>query len=191
VDKLEGDRGLNLTEEVRDGILHHTGPYQPFTLEGLIVKICDRIAYINHDIDDCLRGGVLREEDLPRHLIAPLGSRHGDRINTLVLDLIYSSMGQPEIRQSPEIGQEMEELRQFLFGYVYIGSSAKTEEAKAKRLLRELYLYYVENGDEIPQCPGNWDDQVERRALDHIAGMTDRYATAQYLQLFVPQGFRT
>ncbi|MHB1125766.1 MAG: deoxyguanosinetriphosphate triphosphohydrolase [Bacillota bacterium] len=192
VDVLEQGSGINLSYEVRDGILNHTGPGIPETLEGQIVKISDRIAYINHDIDDALRAGIIKIEDLPVNSVKILGEHHRSRINTMVIDLINSSIGSPGICMSPEVQKATDRLREFLFDRVYIGSMAKTEESKAKRLVRELYCYYQEYPDVLPAEKQSAVSEfgLERVICDYIAGMTDRYATAQYVNLFVPKGFK-
>lgn len=187
VDHLEGEGGLNLTWEVRDGIRWHTGEQLPATLEGQVVRICDRVAYINHDIDDAIRAGILREADLPEDCLRALGYRHRDRINTMVVDLVTYSREADQIGMSPPVQRACDDLRQFLFDHVYIGSAAKAEEEKAKRLLRELYYYYVEYPHFLPERNGAGP---ERDAVDYIAGMTDRYVIAQYQKLFVPRGFQ-
>jgi len=191
VDYLEGEGGLNLTEEVRDGILNHTGPKKPFTLEGQIVKIADRIAYINHDIDDAIRAGVLKKEDLPADLLSVLGEDHSSRINKMVTDIIENSDGKWEITMSPLIKESTDKLRKFLFDNVYIGSSAKAEEGKAKRLLKELYFFYLENTEALPESVRQkiGEMPIEKLVCDYIAGMTDRYAISQYQKFFVPRGF--
>ncbi|RPF46730.1 dGTPase [Thermodesulfitimonas autotrophica] len=191
VDILEGGCGLNLTFEVRDGILNHTGPKTPATLEGQVVKIADRIAYINHDIDDALRGGILTETDLPRDCLTILGFRHRERINTMVLDLIKASWNQPEIKMGPEVQHAMDKLRAFLFERVYTGSEAKREEAKARHVVQYLFQYLVANPDALPP---EYRERIEefgreRVVCDYIAGMTDRYAVAQFERLFIPRGF--
>ncbi|MFZ5626431.1 MAG: deoxyguanosinetriphosphate triphosphohydrolase [Bacillota bacterium] len=202
VDKIEGGgAGLNLTWEVRDGILHHTGDQDPATLEGQIVKIADRIAYINHDIDDAIRGGVLELEDLPRDLLTVLGRKHSERINIMVRDMIEASRQQPRIRMSPEIWEATMALRSFLFERVYVGSQAKAEEEKAKNIVQELYSYYVEHPEQVPaefltiarqegESQGRSEEENRARAVvDYVAGMTDRYAIKKYTDLFVPRGF--
>lgn len=191
VDALEGQNGLNLTHEVRDGILNHTGLHKPTTLEGQIVKISDRIAYINHDIDDALRAGVLRQEDLPRDCLEVLGIRHSQRINTMVLDLIQSSQDRPEIIMSPHVWEAMDRLRTFMFEKVYIGSEAKKEEQKARQVIQELYQYYVERPQAMPEdlFKRVASEGVQRVVLDYIAGMTDRFCVALYKKLFIPRGF--
>lgn len=194
VEKLEQGKGLNLTWEVRDGILNHTGSGVPQTLEGQIVKFADRIAYINHDIDDALRGGIICIEDIPEQCLQVLGSKHRDRINHMVVDLIENSLDQTSIRMSPQMAQVTKQLRDFLFDKVYIGSLAKAEEVKAKRLIMDLYLYYCENPDKLPiefmESSEDGEHNLERRVCDYIAGMTDQYATSQYTKLFVPVGFK-
>jgi len=192
VDCLEQGKGLNLTEEVRDGILNHTGPQDPFTLEGQIVKTADRMAYINHDIDDAIRGGILTHQDLPKECVRILGADHRTRINTMVLDMVNTSLGQNKIGMSETVWNATNILREFMFEKVYIGSRAKKEEHKAKHVLKELYLYYLENFDALPenirQIPGN-EENPSRAVCDYIAGMTDRFAVSCFNQLFVPKGF--
>lgn len=180
---------MNLTWEVRNGILNHTGARDPETLEGCIVKTADRIAYINHDIDDAIRGGILRESDLPRECIEVLGYSHSVRINTMVTDMIKSSWDSPDIRMSPEVGEAMNRLRLFLFENVYIGSEAKTHEHKAKEVLQRLFIYYFNNSESLPK---DLTDQVivrdkARLACDYVAGMTDGYALQTYTDLFLPK----
>jgi len=189
VEKLEQRKGLNLTWEVRDGIVNHTGPQTPATLEGQVVKICDRIAYINHDIDDAIRAGIITPEDIPAECLRVLGNRHSERINTMVKDLIKCSLGAKEIKMSREISTAMDELRRFLFDRVYIGSRAKWEENKAKEMLKTLYFYYLEHHTELP-VEYNFGDEHARQVCDYVAGMTDRYAIAQFTRIFVPSGFR-
>jgi len=193
VEKLEQGKGLNLTWEVRDGILNHTGSGNPHTLEGQIVHIADRIAYINHDIDDALRGGILRIEDIPKECLEALGYKHRDRINNMVLDLVKYCYNQPYVAMSPEMAGITKKLRDFLFERVYIGSLAKAEEDKAKELVKHLYYYYCENPEQLPpeyRESKDEKDRLERRVCDYIAGMTDQYAITQYTRLFVPAGFK-
>lgn len=191
VDELEGGTGLNLTWEVRDGILNHTGPATPATLEGQIVKICDRIAYINHDIDDALRGGILTFQELPADCLQVLGRTHRERINTMVTDLITNSWGKPAISLSPPIQEATDALRAFLFAKVYIGSEAKREEAKARHVVQYLFHYLTRHPR---QLPGEHRQKiaavgVERAVCDYIAGMTDQFAIAQFSKLFIPKAF--
>lgn len=185
VDVLEP---MNLTWEVRNGIEHHTGPVTPATLEGAIVKIADRMAYINHDIDDAIRGGIIRLSDLPRDCLKVLGEDHSTRINTMVRDMITASTDQPEIKMSPEVKEAMDKLRSFLFERVYVGSTAKKEEQKAKKVLVSLFMHFVEHPEALPE---EWDvlkksESIVRIACDYVAGMTDRYAIKQYSELFLP-----
>lgn len=191
VDELEGWRGLNLSFEVRDGILNHTGPMTPATLEGQIVKICDRIAYINHDIDDALRGGILKERDLPRECLEVLGSTHRERINNMVVDMINTSLDRPVIALSSPVQRATDQLRDFMFERVYIGSEAKREESKARHVVEFLYRYMVEHPRALP--PEYYkrvgEAGPERVACDYIAGMTDRYAINKFAGLFIPRAF--
>lgn len=182
--------GLNLTFEVRDGILHHTGEQLPVTLEGQVVRICDRVAYINHDIDDAIRAGMLREEDLPEHCREVLGKGRRERIDTMVKDLIKASENKPRIVMSPAVDEATRALREFLFDHVYIGSAAKREEGKVKRLLTTLYYYYLEYPERLPaEWRQDRKDNAARLVVDYIAGMTDRYAMADYKNLFLPRGW--
>ena len=191
VDELEGWRGLNLSREVRDGILNHTGKTVPFTLEGQIVKICDRIAYINHDIDDALRAGILKEDDLPRECLEILGFSHRERINKMVLDLIEASMGRPSITLNNDVKEATRRLRDFMFKNVYIGSEAKREEIKARHVVKYLYRHMVENPQSMPAeyLKRVNESGAERVVCDYIAGMTDRYAITQFTRIFVPRAF--
>ena len=191
VDKLENDgMGLNLTYEVRDGILNHAGDDQATTLEGRIIKFADRIAYINHDIDDAIRGKILRFEDIPAEITELLGRTHSERIGTLVNDIIANSTGQNDILMTPEIGKAMMDLRGFLFANVYRNPEAKGEETRAKDMLRRMYEYLVKHPEKIPaeerSIYGEMDS-VERRVCDYIAGMTDRYAINIFENLFIPK----
>ncbi|MFZ5645422.1 MAG: deoxyguanosinetriphosphate triphosphohydrolase [Bacillota bacterium] len=192
VDELEGWRGLNLSHEVRDGILNHTGKTDPYTLEGQVVKICDRIAYINHDIDDALRAGILREEELPGVCLKILGFSHRERINNMVTDLIAASRDRPSITMSHDFKQATSLLREFMFKNVYIGSEAKREERKALHVVKYLYQYLVDNPEAMPvEYVRRIDTMggVQRLVCDYIAGMTDRYAITQFTGLFIPRAF--
>lgn len=181
VDELEK---MNLTFEVRDGILNHTGPNKPVTLEGQIVKIADRIAYINHDIDDAIRGGIISICDLPSDCLQVLGYTHKERINTMVLDMIRNSWEKDTIAMSPEVQKAMDKLRSFLFQHVYIGSRAKKEEDKAKHVIKQLFRFFVENPEKIPSYM--LGTSPARAAADYVAGMTDRYAIKVYEENFLP-----
>ena len=193
VEKLENDgKGLNLTYEVKDGILNHTGSCMASTLEGVIVKFADRIAYINHDIDDACRAGILTTEDIPKPLREILGDRHGERINTMVLSVITASMNQPYIAMTEEVAKAMDQLRAFLFEAVYLNPVAKGEENKAKALLASLFDYFVKNPKKMPElyCRNIENEGVERCVCDYISGMTDRYAIDIYSELFIPHVWR-
>lgn len=189
VDHLERDgAGLNLTWEVRDAIVNHTGANMASTLEGVIVKFADRIAYINHDIDDACRAGILSEEDIPKHLRLVLGNSHSERINTMVSSVIHASTNQNKICMSEGVGQATNELRSFLFANVYTSPVAKSEDGKAKALLGRLFDYFVAHPDQMPALyRRNVEAEGERRcACDFISGMTDRYAIETYKKLFIP-----
>jgi dGTPase len=176
VDELERDgRGLNLTEEVRDGILTHTGPDEPATLEGRIVRIVDRVAYINHDIDDALRAGVLRPDELPADELALLGDTGSRRIDRLVHDLVETSAAAGDVVQSVEIGAAMLSLRSFMFERVYLGPAAEAEHARAAGAIARIFDYLLDHPDEVPAEGGG--DEIER-VTDYLAGMTDRFALA-------------
>ena len=187
VEVLERDgAGLNLTEQVRDGILRHTWTEpEPATLEGKVVRLVDRIAYINHDIDDAIRAGVLRAEDLPREEIELLGDTGSRRIDTLVRDVIDEFERTGEIAQGDEVGEAMMNLRTFMFEHVYLAASAKSEHPRIEKMIRVLFDHYVENPP-APMTPGA--SQAER-IVDWLAGMTDRYAIRVFSDLAVPQGF--
>jgi dGTPase len=189
VEKLEyNGKGLNLTWEVRDGILNHTGTRpQPATLEGGVVRIADRIAYVNHDIDDAIRAGVLKESELLPSALEVLGRYHSERIDTLVKDMVEESRGRDEIRQSPEVAAALGELREFLFDRVYIGSVAKQEEDKAIMVLRSLFGFYLEHPEEMPEEFRHGDEDLMVRVCDYVAGMTDRYAMRKYQENFLPR----
>jgi dGTPase len=189
VDVLEREgEGLNLTEQVRDGILNHTGSRRPATLEGQIVKIVDRVAYINHDIDDALRAGILRSEDLPAAEIELLGPTGSQRIDTLVRDIVEHSAGAEEISQGREVGQGMLRLRKFMFDRVYLGPEARSEHERVQRTMRGLFDHYLAHPEEVPsRNPGASDCQ---RVADYIAGMTDRFCIAKFTELTVPEESR-
>ena len=193
VEELENDgKGLNLTWEVRDGIVNHTGSHLASTLEGVIVKFADRIAYINHDIDDACRAGILCTEDIPAELRRTLGETHSKRINTMVTSVIRASTDYPEIRMAPDIQQATDELRQFLFAHVYTNPEAKAEDGKAKGILAALFAHFKEHPEQMPALYRRRTEQepVERCVCDFIAGMTDRYAIDTYRELFIPKVWR-
>ncbi len=189
VDVLERDgRGLNLTEQVRDGILNHTGSRRPATLEGRIVKLVDRVAYINHDIDDALRAGILVADDLPSAEIELLGPTGSLRIDTLVRDIVERSAQVGDIEQSEEIGAAMLRLREFMFDRVYLGPAARSEHQRVHRTLRGLFDHYMDHPDEVPVWePGASECQ---RVADYLAGMTDRFCIAKFTELTIPEEAR-
>ena len=192
VDILEnGGAGLNLTYEVRMGILYHTGNIQPQTMEGQIVCRADRIAYVNHDIDDAVRAGVLSHEDIPKSVLKVLGSTHSQRINTLVCDAINTSREAGKITLSPGVEKALADLRAFMFERVYRNPIAKGEESKARDMLKRLYEYYYQHPEAIPEDfqPQMSFEGMERTVCDYIAGMTDNYAVDKYTELFIPKGW--
>ncbi len=183
---------LNLCYEVLDGIVNHAGKNVAQTLEGRIVKFADRIAYINHDIDDAIRANVLKPGDIPAHVRRILGETHGERIDTLVRAIISASSGQSDIKMEPEIYDAMDELRSFLFDAVYTNEIAKGEEVRAEAMLESLFDFYCENSDLMPseyQCIA-LEEGVDRAAADYISGMTDRYAINNYKKYFIPEIWR-
>ncbi len=192
VDLLEENgQGLNLSHEVRDGILCHSGPKEPSTLEGSVVRLADRIAYINHDIDDAIRGEIIYPMDIPLEVSQVLGFSHGSRINALVLDVIESSANKDSIQQSPHVYEVMQLLRQFMFDAVYRNPIAKGEETKAQEMILGLYLHYQKNPDRLPADfqEIRMRDGIERAVCDYIAGMTDNYALDQYISIFIPHAW--
>ena len=191
VDRLERDgAGLNLTEQVRDGILHHSSRApEPATLEGRIVRVIDRVAYINHDIDDALRAGVLSEDQLPAAPIAVLGATGSDRIDALVHDMVEHSQRAGDIVQGVEAGGAMAALRDFMFERVYLGPQVRAEHARIANVVRTLFEHYVERPDELPDGGGVPGADLPQRVTDYLAGMTDRYCIREYTLLQVPQAF--
>jgi dGTPase len=176
---------LNLTEQVRDGILRHTGPRPPATLEGRIVRVVDRIAYINHDIDDAIRAGVLSFDDLPGEEIELLGATGSERIESLVVDLLDRSEDAGDIVQGEEVGGAMLRLREFMFERVYLAPDAQRETPRVERMLRALFDHYAER----PPPPLTDDASDQQRVVDWLAGMTDRFAIRAFFDLSVPQGY--
>lgn len=204
VDYLEKDgEGLNLTFEVREGILRHTkgrekmfnSKNKPAALEAQIVKISDRLAYINHDIDDALRAKIIKENDLPTSCLKILGNSTSSRINTMIKDIIKNSFNQPKICMSKEVSESTEILKEFMFKQVYNNSPAKEDEEKAVNLIKKLFIYFMEQPIEIPKnlVLNNLDlKKIEDRArivCDYIAGMTDRYAMTLFKSIFIPKGW--
>ena len=192
VDELENNgRGLNLTYEVRMGILGHTGQHLPETLEGQIVRRADRIAYVNHDIDDAVRAGILAQSDIPRDISVVLGDTHGQRIDTLVWDMVQTSREAGGIYLSPKVDKALDDLRTFMFEKVYRNPVAKGEESKAKVMLQKLFDYYVNHPEALPDDfhPQMSFEGMERTVCDYIAGMTDHYAVDKYTEIFIPAGW--
>ncbi len=191
VDYLENDgQGLNLTSEVRDGIVNHTWSMPgPSTPEAQIVRFADRIAYINHDMDDAVRAGVVATKELPTRAVEVLGRTHSERVNTLVTDLVAHSSDGPEIGLSDATFRALDELRDFLFERVYLRDEARSEQDKAIALVRSLFAHYLEHPDEVPEEYHRAPGDLPTRVADYIAGMTDRYALRVYEQLFLPQGW--
>ena len=192
VDRLEKDGdGLNLSYEVRRGILCHTGPDRAETWEGQLLRLADKIAYINHDIDDAMRGGIIYPMDIPLEISNVLGFTHSERIDTLTVDIIESSAGTGEIRQSTACREAMHNLREFLFEAVYRNPVAKGEEGKAQELLRRLFDYYRREPDTLPPefQEISLEEGVERAVCDYIAGMTDVYAVECFNAAFIPKSW--
>ncbi len=192
VDYLEKDgQGLNLTHEVRMGILKHTGPSWPESLEGQVVRRSDQIAYVNHDIDDAIRANILTNEDIPRAISDVLGNTHSQRINSLVTDLIRTSREAGYICLSAPVDKALKDLRSFMFERVYRNPIAKGEESKAKAMLGRLFEYYISHPEALPADfqPQLSFDGMERTVCDYIAGMTDNYAVDKYKEIFIPTGW--
>ena len=192
VDILENEgNGLNLSYEVRMGIVGHTGPRIPETLEGQVVRHSDRIAYVNHDIDDAIRAGILTNDDIPDSITNVLGHNHSQRIDTLVCDMILTSREAGEILLSPKVDDALKELRSYMFEHVYRNPLAKGEEGKAKVMLTKLFEYYVAHPETLPEDfhPQMSFDGLERTVCDYIAGMTDNYAVDKYSEIFIPTGW--
>ncbi len=193
VEHLENNgEGLNLTFEVRDGIVNHTGSHMASTLEGVIVKFADRIAYINHDIDDACRAGILRVEDIPKNLRVTLGETHSERIDTMVHSIVRASTDQAKIQMEEDIQYATDLLREFLFENVYRNPVAKSEESKAQEMLMRLFEHFVKHPDGMPLLyRRNCEKEiVERCVCDFISGMTDRYAIEVYSDLYIPKVWR-
>ena len=193
VDILEnGGEGLNLTYEVRMGILGHTGDRIPETLEGRIVRWADRFAYVNHDIDDAIRAGILENTDIPKSVARVLGANHSQRINSLVCDTITTSREADDICLSPKVETALHDLREFMFQHVYRNPVAKGQEVKARGMLKRMYEYYYNHPEALPDDfqPQLSFDGMERTVCDYIAGMTDNYAVDKYTELFIPAGWQ-
>ena len=194
VEKLENDgKGLNLTFDVRDAIVNHTGDHMASTLEGVIIKYADRIAYINHDIDDAIRAGLLKTEDIPADILDVVGRTHSERFSRMVMAVVEGSRDRDTISMIPEVGKAVSDLRSFLFERVYYNPKAKKEEIKAMELLKSLFGYFVKYPSKMPAFYyGNTRyEPVERCVCDYISGMTDRYAIELYKDLFIPGVWQT
>ena len=187
-------RGLNLTWEVRDGIRNHRTSGNPSTLEGKVVRLSDKIAYINHDIDDAERAGILREEEIPLEYRQVLGSTIKERLNTMIHDIVCNSQGKPDICQSPEVEQAMKNIRKFMFKSVYTNPAAKGEETKAENMIAALYEYYEKHLEVLPleyqEMVTRGGQSVPRVVCDYISGMTDQYAMTKYAEYFIPKAWR-
>lgn len=189
IEKRKGRVGLNLTHEVRDGILNHSGPDEPYTLEGQIVRLSDRIAYINHDIDDAIRAGVLAFKEIPEMFIETFGSTSSQRINTMIMNVIENSTDKDKIQMDKNVYELMLRLRNYMFDHVYLNESAKGEEGKAKKIIKTLYQYFIENPQTLIST---YDRYMDSEAFDvcvkdYIAGMSDRYIITKYKEIFVPK----
>ena len=194
VDVLEkGGIGLNLTFEVRDGIKNHQTIGEPSTLEGKIVRFSDKIAYIHHDMDDAIRGGILTDKDVPKEIGDVIGYTTGERLDHFIHDLVTNSYGKNDIMMSEPVAKAMKDLRRFMFENVYTNKNAKSEEAKAEMLMETLYEYYLKNFDKLPQDLKNLVDKngdpKERIVCDYVGAMTDRFAIAMYEELYIPKSW--
>ena len=187
-------QGLNLTWEVRDGILNHRTSGNPSTLEGKAVRLSDKIAYINHDIDDGIRAGILKESDIPSEYTDVLGDSTKERLNTMISDIIMNSIGKNDLVMSEPVHKAMTELRKFMFESLYLNPTAKSEEAKADKLITELYRYYVANTDKLPDTYKRFitefDERPEQVVCDYIAGMSDQYSISKFQEIFVPKAWK-
>ena len=185
-------QGLNLTKEVRDGILKHQVNTIPETLEGQIVRLSDKIAYIHHDMDDAIRGGILREEDVPEQIASVVGRTLGQRLDRFIHDIITTSKGKPVITLSPEIEKAFHELRAFMFEKVYTNPVAKSEESKAASMIEVLYDHYMKHQEELPELQKNMiasGTPVYRAICDYISSMTDRYAIMMFESIYIPRNW--
>ncbi len=195
VEFLEKDGlGLNLTWEVRDGILNHRTTGSPTTMEGKIIRLSDKIAYINHDIDDAIRGKILKEDDIPQEYTKVLGRSTKERLNTLIHDIISESMDKDDICMSEDVEYAMTHLRKYMFESVYTNPVAKSEEIKAHKMLKEMYFYFMEHYEEIPcgfrRIEELHNETKERVVCDYIAGMSDHYATSIFKKIFIPVSWK-
>lgn len=183
VTKLEN---LNLTQEVKNGILNHTGSEKPFTVEGQIVKISDRVAYLNHDIDDAIRANIIKISDLPEKAISYFGVTRSERITKMVTNIITNSLDRDEIIVDEECMFYINDLRKWMFENIYLNADVRPEERKAKKMIKELFEYYCETLEKLVDNAKDAADTIERTATDYIAGMTDRFAVNKYKECFIP-----
>jgi len=193
IERLEKDgQGLNLTKEVKNGVFCHTGKVKPNTPEGCVIKIADRIAYINHDVDDAIRAGIMRETDIPAEITCAFGSTFSERINTLILDVINESEKHGEIAFSAQVGFVFDTFYDFMFKSVYMNMKAKSEEAKVYGILNGLFVHYIESPDEMPEDYQRiiTGDGLRRAVSDYISGMTDKYAIYKYGEFFIPEAWQ-
>ena len=193
VEKLERDgQGLNLTLEVRNGILCHTGKAQPETPEGNVIRIADRIAYINHDIDDAIRAGILRETDIPGEITCAIGATHSKRINTLITDMIAESENRGEISMSPQISFVFDSFYEFIHKNLYMNMKAKSEESKVFGIIDSIFQFYCDNPDELPEEYRlvSKTEGIRRAVGDYVSGMTDKYAVYIYEKLYIPEAWQ-
>lgn len=191
VEVLEKDgQGLNLTHEVRDGILNHQTKGMPETLEGMVVRYSDKIAYIHHDMDDAIRAGILKESDVPKEISDVIGATTGERLDTFIHDIVETSMDKPDIRMSDDVAAAMKALREFMFERVYKNPQAKSEEGRAEALIETLFDYYMANFDLLPdELKKLYEsgDTREQVVCDYVGAMTDRYAISKYEEIFIPK----
>lgn len=194
VEKLENrGAGLNLTWEVRDGILNHKTSCMPATLEGQCVRLADKIAYVNHDIDDAIRGNILREDDLPSNITDILGKDTRTRLNCFIHDVINTSQGRDKVDMSPDIGDALAKLRKYMFQYLYTNPIAKCEEIKADKMLRILYEYFIEDASRLTnECVEMiyMGEDPKTVVCDYIAGMTDNYAIETFKSIYIPKSWK-
>ncbi len=192
VEVLEKDgRGLNLTKEVKDGILNHPKSGAPATLEGKCVSYADRVAYINHDLDDAIRAGILKAEDVPKHIVDVLGKSSKERINTAITSVYKNSDGKNTVSMDEQVERASEEMRNFMFERVYLSGSARGEEEKAERMLSAMYSYFISRPERLPEIYVSLLDGFPREQVvcDYLSSMTDKYAVYIFNGIFVPHGW--
>ncbi len=193
VDRIEKDgKGLNLTYEVRNGIVNHTDARMPETLEGRVVRLSDRVAYVNHDLDDALRAGILAQSDIPDEISCAFGDSHSIRIDTIIKDIIKASEDSGRITMSPGVSFVFDGFHSFMYGSVYTNMRAKSEERKVYGIMRGIFDYYVKNPDMLPDDYARiaGADGLHRAVADYVSGMTDKYAVYKYSELFMPEAWQ-